>query len=50
MLRSLDWKFNYIVVALEEMKDLETLSVEELVDLLQAHEENVLRKTDDKLL
>ena len=43
ILQSLDPKFYYIVVALEEIKDLETLSVEELVGSLQAHVQKITR-------
>ena len=50
ILRSLDPKFDFIVVALEETKDLETMSVEELVGSLQAHEQKVTRRSDDKVL
>ncbi|KAL5810691.1 hypothetical protein ACOSQ4_027259 [Xanthoceras sorbifolium] len=50
ILQSLDAKFDFIVVALEETKDLETMSVEELVGSLQAHEKKVTRRSDDRLL
>ncbi|KAL5854902.1 hypothetical protein ACOSQ4_004704 [Xanthoceras sorbifolium] len=50
ILRSLDPKFDFIVVALEETKDLETMSVEELVGSLQAHEQKVTRRSDDRVL
>ncbi|KAI9176592.1 hypothetical protein LWI28_004728 [Acer negundo] len=50
ILRSLDPKFDFIVVALEETKDLETMSVEELVGSLQAHEQKVIRRSDDRVL
>ncbi|KAK0589362.1 hypothetical protein LWI29_013222 [Acer saccharum] len=50
ILRSLDPKFDFIVVALEETKDLETMSVEELVGSLQAHEQKVSRRSDDRVL
>ncbi|XP_057954013.1 uncharacterized protein LOC131148315 [Malania oleifera] len=41
ILRSLDLKFDDIAITLEEMKDLNTMFVEELVGSLQAHEQKV---------
>lgn len=38
ILRSLYPKFDDVIVALEETKDLEMFYVEELVDSLQSHE------------
>ncbi|RDX78069.1 hypothetical protein CR513_41708, partial [Mucuna pruriens] len=50
VLRTLTPSFDHIVVAIEESKDLEKMTVEELQNSLEAHEQRVLeRKSNDKV-
>jgi hypothetical protein len=43
ILRSLTLKFEHVVTAIEESKDLETISAEELLGSLRVHEQRILK-------
>jgi len=42
ILRSLDPRFDYIVVTIEEFKEMEKLIVDELIGFLQANEHKII--------
>ena len=46
ILKSLDSKFEHIVAIIEETKNLETMSIEELLGSLQAYEEKKKKKKE----
>jgi gag-polypeptide of LTR copia-type len=47
ILRSLNAKFNYVVVAIEESKDMDSMIVDELNDSLVAHKERMKRNQQE---
>ena len=45
LLRSLTSKFEHVMAAIEESKNLEEISIEELLGSLQVHEQSMQKKT-----
>jgi hypothetical protein len=50
ILRSLDSKFDFVVVAIEESKEVDKLTVDELIGFLQAHEQKIMKRNRDKAI
>jgi len=48
ILRSLDSRFDYVIVAIEEYKEVDKLTMNEFMGSLQAYEQKILKKNGDK--
>ena len=44
ILRSLDSRFDYVIVAIEEYKEVDKLRMNEFMGSLQAYEQKILKK------
>lgn len=50
VLRSCNKKFNHVLPAIEESKDIDKLSIEELLGSLQVHEQRILKQNDGPIM
>ena len=50
ILRSLNPKFDFVVVAIEESREVDKLIVDELMSYLQAHEQKIMKRNGDKAI
>jgi 2-keto-3-deoxy-L-rhamnonate aldolase RhmA len=50
ILRSLNPIFDYLVIDIEESKEVDKLIVDELMDSLQAREQKIVKKRRDKAI
>ena len=50
ILRSLYLRFDYVVVAIEESKEMDKLTVDELIGSLQTLEQKIVKRNGDKVI
>jgi hypothetical protein len=50
ILRSLYPRFDYVVVAIEESKEMDKLTVDELIGSLQTLEQKIVKRNGDKII
>jgi hypothetical protein len=50
ILRSLYPRFDYVVVAIEESKEMDKLTVDELIGSLQTLEQKIMKRNGDKVI
>jgi hypothetical protein len=50
ILRSLYLRFDYVVVVIEESKEMDKLTVDELIGSLQTLEQKIVKRNGDKVI